>query len=326
MSAAPNSEPRIVPQSSDDDHGEVEDAGLEREALPRDDVAVVRGEGAGEPHEERRGREGQELGPEHVHADDARGDVLVADGDEGAADAGAEEVRGEERRGTRQRDAEPIEAEVRVQPLPEQPRGRDDDRFDPSGECGPMRDDPFDDLLGGERGDRQVEPLEPQRGEAEEYAHRRGREAGGHDAHAPGQAQPQREERGGVRPDGHEGALAQRDLPGVADEDVQPQRADRGDRDLVREVEPVGRREEREDEERRREQAEPDALRRHAPEPHVRSIVRVKDAALQAKTLLSPCPRYTRSMISFPKSPYGRTMRTMINTMYGTMRLSPWPM
>src|SRR2546427_1211167 len=94
-------------------------------------------------------------------------------------------------------------------------------------------DGPLDDELARERGDRQVEPLDPQRGDADDRA-----DDGGHDA-AERQREPERraetdrEVRGRVGPDRHEGPVADGDLARVPDEDVEPERADDGDRDQV---------------------------------------------------------------------------------------------
>ena len=63
----------------------------------------------------------------------------------------------------RRSDDDPVEVEVAVDSHAEELRRRHDERFGPAGERGPVRDHPLDDLLGRERGDRQIEPLEPQR-------------------------------------------------------------------------------------------------------------------------------------------------------------------
>ena len=88
--------------------------------------------------------------------------------------------------------------------------------------------------------------------------------------------------------------------------------------------------EEREDDEREdREETEPNPLHGPRPEPHVGLVAGVEDAALEAHrhsyvargipapVALAALPRiaHTRSMISFPNSPYGRTIRTRISTM-----------
>src|SRR3989475_11395233 len=75
--------------------------------------------------------------------------------------------------------------------------------------------------------------LDPRRGDADDRA-----DDGGHDA-AERQREPERraetdrEVRGCVGPDRHEGPVADGDLARVPDEDVEPERADDGDRDQV---------------------------------------------------------------------------------------------
>ena len=80
-------------EPADDDHGQVVDGHADLELLVVGDAEVVGVEHAGDPGVERRDGEGQQLVAEDVDADDLGGDVLVADGDEGAADPAAHEVQ-----------------------------------------------------------------------------------------------------------------------------------------------------------------------------------------------------------------------------------------
>src|SRR5437764_13593128 len=81
-------------EPADDEHGQVVDGDADLELLVVGDTEEVRVEHAGDAGVERRDREGQQLVAEDVDADDLGRDVLVADGDEGAADAAAHQVHG----------------------------------------------------------------------------------------------------------------------------------------------------------------------------------------------------------------------------------------
>src|SRR6185312_7381102 len=73
-------------EPADDDHREVVDRDVDLELLVIGDAEVVALERSGNSGEERRDGKGVELVLEDVDADDLSGDVLVADGDKGAAD------------------------------------------------------------------------------------------------------------------------------------------------------------------------------------------------------------------------------------------------
>ena len=271
-------------QTADDDHREIGDARFEREPLPGHDRPVVGEERTGEADEERRGRERQELVPEDVDPHGARRDVLIPDGDEGAPGARAEEVRGEERRRARRRGSEPIEREVGVEPHVEDAGRGQDERLRAARQSRPVREQPLDDLLRRERSDRQVQSLQAERGESEEDADRRGEDAGEGDADPPREPETQREQPRRVGAHGHEGALPERDLARVAREDVQADRADRRDRDLVGEVQPVGRREERKGHDRRDEEGQTHTLGRGRTQTHVGFVARMVDTGAHAST------------------------------------------
>ncbi len=63
---------------------EIEDRQAEIEVCRRDGSVEVSQEPAGDARVERADRERQQLGAKQVHAEDFRGDVAVADGNEGA--------------------------------------------------------------------------------------------------------------------------------------------------------------------------------------------------------------------------------------------------
>src|SRR6185503_13935922 len=80
-------------QAADDDHRQVVDGGDEGELLVIGDAEVVGVKHPGDPRVERTDGEGEQLVAEDVDADDFGGDVVVADGDERAADAAAHQVQ-----------------------------------------------------------------------------------------------------------------------------------------------------------------------------------------------------------------------------------------
>ena len=97
------------------------------------------------------------------------------------------------------------------------------------------------DELRGQRGHRQIEAAHPQAGNAEQDAHAGGRQP------AEDQRTEQRHVRdadqeivGGIGADRHEGAGTQRDLPAVADQQIDPERGQRqdqeGDQDGAEEI------------------------------------------------------------------------------------------
>src|SRR5882724_8471925 len=82
------------PEPSDDDHGQVVDRHADLELLVVGDAKEVGVEHPGHARVEGRDGEGQKLVAEDVDANDLRGDVLVADSDEGAPHAAAHEIHG----------------------------------------------------------------------------------------------------------------------------------------------------------------------------------------------------------------------------------------
>src|SRR5439155_6244263 len=82
----------------------------------------------------------------------------------------------------------------------------------------------LEDELRGERGDSEIEPLEPRRRDAEDHAEKSGRDAGDGDAderrHAMRGAEPGR----GEGAEAEECAVAERDLAGEPDQHGEPER------------------------------------------------------------------------------------------------------
>src|SRR5690606_7670052 len=112
--------------------------------------------------------------------------------------------------------------------------------------------------LGGERGHRQVEPLDAQARDAEDQARQhRGEPADDHRHHQRRAGQPNDDVVGDVGAGRHEGGRAERDLAAVAHQQVEAERGERQDDegDQQREVDVVGR-EQRNQHEGHHEQAE----------------------------------------------------------------------
>ena len=81
-------------EPADDDHRQVVDRHADLELLVVRDPEEVGVEHAGDAGVERRDGEGEQFVAEDVDADDLGRDVVVANGDEGAAHPRAEEVQG----------------------------------------------------------------------------------------------------------------------------------------------------------------------------------------------------------------------------------------
>src|SRR6266852_4159573 len=81
-------------EAADDDHREVVDGHAYLELLVVSDAEEVRVQHPGHPGVEGRDGEREELVAEDVDADDLRGDVVIANGDEGAPYSRAHEVHG----------------------------------------------------------------------------------------------------------------------------------------------------------------------------------------------------------------------------------------
>src|SRR5262249_42190610 len=148
-------------EPADDDHGEVVDGDADLELLVVGDAEVVGVEDPRHPCVEGRDGEGEELVAEDVDADDLRGDVLVADGDEGAPYPAPDEVQ----RAHDGQDHEDEEEEVHLalarEDVGAKPRtGNVDGSLHATADEGDVVDGPLDDELTGEGGDREVEALD----------------------------------------------------------------------------------------------------------------------------------------------------------------------
>src|SRR5512140_1386737 len=245
-----------APQPPDDDHREVDDRDADAELLGGDVAQRMPVEGARHPGVERRHGEGEDPVPEDVDPHDLRRDVVVPHRHEGASRPGPHQV-GREQDHRRRDDQHDVEVgAVGIEDKPADGRPRDHDAVTPAGHGLPPQKDPFEDELGGQRRDGEVETLKTQRRDAEDHSRQGG------DASRRGDADPERQphlggdERGGVCPHAEERPLAEGDLPREPGEDIEPHRADHRDGDLHRDPEVLAL-----DQERQRKEGD-------AEEPH----------------------------------------------------------
>ena len=169
-------------------------------------------------------------------------------------------------------------------------RGRIDD--DPGGEAAPrfvFAAEIDHHEMQRERAHREIEPAQPQRRQAEDDSEQRA------DQRRRRQRDPERRlgllEQDADRESAgrHQPGMSERDLSGIAGEQHQRQRADRGKEDLRREIEL-----ERRGDERKREQCEDEGNEAHALEPrsNEREILPIAGAEVAAGARL---PRHDRA-------------------------------
>ena len=158
-----------------------------------------------------------------------------------------------------------------------------------------------------ERDDRQVVAAQAQRERADHRADQRTDQHRAREPERERQVQLAADLRGGVRARADEERVAERDLPGVAREQVEADRADRRDAGVVQDAQPevVG-------DERRQQQvdAEPErqpCLRPAAAEEAQVILVAARHAHVRAR-------HQTRLTSGVPNSPCGRTSRIAIIT------------
>ena len=112
---------------------------------------------AGQPNVEGGDGKGQQFVLEQVHAHDGGGDILVADGDEGASPVGAEQVDGGDGGDDNQSPDQPVEIEITAHFDAEEHGGGDYQSVHAAGHDFPVGDDPQDDDLRGQGGNGEVE-------------------------------------------------------------------------------------------------------------------------------------------------------------------------
>src|SRR5215472_10408783 len=150
-------------EPADDDHGQVVDRDVDLKLFVVGDAEIVSVENASDTGVERRDRERNQLVAEDVDADEFGGDVVVADGDEGAPDAAAHQVDGGNDRKRRKKQQEQIELRLALERVPKQTRAWHLDRgLHAAGDPRHVVNGPLDDELRGERRDREVEALDAQ--------------------------------------------------------------------------------------------------------------------------------------------------------------------
>src|SRR5882762_10253790 len=138
-------------EPTDDDHGQVVDGDRDLELLVVGDAEKVRVQDPGDPGIEGRDGERQQLVTEDVDADQLGGDVMVADGDERAADAAAHEVQRPHDGQTDEDKQEVVHVALGTEHHRAHPRPRHlDGRLDPAADERHVVDRPLDDELAGQ--------------------------------------------------------------------------------------------------------------------------------------------------------------------------------
>src|SRR5262249_24558744 len=261
------------------------------------------------PDIERGHREGRELGVQRPDADDLGGDIHVANGHPHAPDSAANQILGGEGEHHRNREHEDVGPSRRVDRKTEQLDAADRDRarWRVVGEPFDARERPLEEELGGQRRDREIKPLDAQRGESEQEADQHRHHAGEQeDQDDVGLRQPQREIVGGVGADRHEAAGAERELAAIAGEDIEPYRGDRENeyRDQHLGIKILAG-EQRHPEERERDQDDDRPAILRDREDRLVGVV----GGLELADFAIEHGRHTRSMMRSPNRPCGRNSR-----------------
>ena len=187
-----------------------------------------------------RGDEGEQLVGVQIDAHDAGGGVVVADRDKGAADAAAADVERGKQREDGKAEAEVGEGGVAVEADAEDLRPLHRNAAGAVGQPPRFQDHGVDDEGEGERGDREVKPLQSQRRRADDEAGERRHHAGAQEADQRMHLVFGNQDRIGVGAGDEEADMAERNQAGVAGQDVQAERADDRDQDDHQERQRVG--------------------------------------------------------------------------------------
>ena len=166
-----------------------------------------------------------------IDAHDARGRVVVADRDKGAADAAAADVEGGEQRQDREAEAEMREGGIAVEADAEDFRPLHRDTAGAVGQPTRLQDHRVDDEGEGQRGDREIETLEPQRRRADDEARHPRHDARGEKADERRLAVFRNDYCVAISPGNEKADMAKRDQPGIAGQDVETERTGCGDQD-----------------------------------------------------------------------------------------------
>ncbi len=127
----------------------------------------------------------------------------------------------------------------------------------------PAHEEPAEEELCGKRGDGEIQPLDPQARQSEQHADGGGEEAGQQDVNEDGDlGKDRRQLVAAISAHPHERAGAERQLPAIAGQNVQPDRRQRKDqeRDHDRVDEPVGRQQRHADDGDGQDQPQPDPV------------------------------------------------------------------
>ena len=158
---------------------------------------------------------------------------MIADRDQRASGPSPQEIPGEDEEHDQDREREVVEPLIGRQLEAERRVGLGED--DALRAAGPVLE-VLQDLRHGQRQregrQRQVEALQPQRGNAEEEPDHQAHDAGDRDRQAVADVPLVDHDRRRVRAERVEGAVPERDLPVVAGQDVEAEQRDRVDRDL----------------------------------------------------------------------------------------------
>ena len=303
-----------TPEAADDDHEQDLEGALDVERQRLDARGVdERPERARDADVERADAESEQLGAQRTDADDLGREVHVADRHPHSADPAAHHVLGGERQQRDHRQGEQVLAGgLGLRPGDEQPpeqgtrRGADHPRGGVVLEPRELGEHPDQEELRGERRHRQVEAFDPEARDAEQDADQGGDQPG-QDEHRD-DVQPGKgggELVGRERADRHESPGSERNLPGIAGQNIEPDRRQRVDEKRNQDrVEPVFAGEQRNNhggQHQQRRHADPILAQR--PQRLIGGVARLELTGFAIQH------GYTRSMMRSPNRPCGRTSR-----------------
>ena len=226
-------------EAADDDHGQKDDRAVDAETFVGDHLVVMRIERAADAGKERGEAERQRAVFGQVDAHDLRRQIVIAHRDQRPAVARADQV------GHQQvADHDIGEHDVEVLLVAAQRIAEDRERLGAgrhaaAGEPFGAGEEIQQDVLRGQRRDREIEPLQARGGQAEDQPDRGRHDAGERNAEEYRDAEPVRQIGRGERPETEEGGMADRDLAGEADHDVEAEGGDAEDADLDQQAEAV---------------------------------------------------------------------------------------
>ena len=213
--------------AADDDHRQEQDRAFDAKAFLRDHELIMRIKRAGDAGEERRQPERQRAVFGEVDAHDLGGEIMVADRDQRAAVARAHQIGDQEiaDHDIGQHDVEILL--VAAQRVAEDRERIGAGRHRAAGEPVGAREEIEQDVLRGQRRDDEVKPLQPRRRQAEDQPDQRGDDAGERNGEEHRDRQIVGDVGRGEGAEQEERGVADRDLSGEADQDVQAERCDR---------------------------------------------------------------------------------------------------